>query len=461
MKVSAFTDTYLPSINGASYTVNLWKDKWNQEWGEMMVVYPGDKDYIPSSNEFPVRSLPLPFYDDINLGLPFPSAVSGLFRLTSNKKSYRDPRAAAYGTVGAAMMAGLLLGYGGYRSASRLSPKSLFKTEKALGPTLKTNGVYKEKKEKYTIDRDQDRFLLPRKVREADIVHVHGPFTMGIAGASLALSRNTPFVVSYHTPTEEYIDYLTDRKKVKQNLLRINNWWEKKYLDNADAVIIPSKQARSWIPDTVPPRKIHPLPNGVDIDFFRPIKPQKYKQYLELDKNIDLTGKTIGYCGRHGHEKRLKDAIYTAKHLPDIDFILVGNGPAHKDLKKYAEKNQVDNVYFPGFLEREKLPGFYSSLDCFIFPSDVETEGIVALESTACGTPVVAADSGGLKETVKQGKNGYRYPVGNTEKIIETIQKTLDNKQKLTKNCIEMREQLAVETTIEKLHNIYSKLLRK
>ncbi|KPN31684.1 hypothetical protein SY89_02433 [Halolamina pelagica] len=74
--VAAFTDTYLPTVNGVTYTVESWRDRWQARGGRMAVVYPGSPERTPDRGEYPVRSLPLPIYAGYRLGVPrVPDAV--------------------------------------------------------------------------------------------------------------------------------------------------------------------------------------------------------------------------------------------------------------------------------------------------------------------------------------------------------------------------------------------------
>jgi hypothetical protein len=74
-RVAAFTDTYLPTVNGVTYTVKTWRDRWTDRGGRMDVVYP-DSEYDPATDEHPVSSVPFPFYDGFRVGLPqVPEAV--------------------------------------------------------------------------------------------------------------------------------------------------------------------------------------------------------------------------------------------------------------------------------------------------------------------------------------------------------------------------------------------------
>ncbi|WP_135363834.1 glycosyltransferase [Halosimplex halophilum] len=74
-RVAAFTDSYLPTHNGVTYTIQTWRDRWHRRGGRMDVVYP-DSDHDPAEGEYPVSSLPFPFYEGFRVGVPgVPEAV--------------------------------------------------------------------------------------------------------------------------------------------------------------------------------------------------------------------------------------------------------------------------------------------------------------------------------------------------------------------------------------------------
>ena len=73
--VAVFTDTYLPTVNGVTYTVQSWSERWRDRGGRMDVVYPRS-EHVPERYEYPVASAPFPFYDGFRVGAPcVPSAV--------------------------------------------------------------------------------------------------------------------------------------------------------------------------------------------------------------------------------------------------------------------------------------------------------------------------------------------------------------------------------------------------
>ncbi|MFW6384948.1 MAG: glycosyltransferase, partial [Halodesulfurarchaeum sp.] len=67
--VATFTDTYLPTVNGVTYTVAGWRDRYEERGGRMDVVYP-ESEHVPRYREYPVGSVKFPFYDGYRLGAP-------------------------------------------------------------------------------------------------------------------------------------------------------------------------------------------------------------------------------------------------------------------------------------------------------------------------------------------------------------------------------------------------------
>ncbi|MFB6068551.1 MAG: glycosyltransferase [Halobacterium sp.] len=362
--VAAFTDTYLPTVNGVTYTVQTWRDRWERRGGRMDVVYPETDDYTPRTGEYPVRSLPFPFYPGFRLGLP----------------------------------------------------------------------------------------TVPRSVRDVDLVHTHTPFALGLAGLRLASRADVPFVATYHTPTSEYANYLASGGYVGDGVERLSKAYERWFFDRADAILVPSEATRRHLAESVGVEsEVTVLPNGVDLDRFRPVDAADFRERHGLG-----SGPLVGYTGRHGYEKRLRDAVDAAASV-DATLVFGGDGPARDDLEARAADRGVD-ARFLGFLDREELPAFYSVLDAFVFPSPVETQGLVALEAVACGTPVVAADEGALADTVVDGETGYHYPTGDAEAFASTIARTLDERESLEERCLELREEYGVERAVDRLQAVYDRV---
>lgn len=295
---------------------------------------------------------------------------------------------------------------------------------------------------------------LPSRLRnyleDVDVIHTHSPFSLGVLGAYYSSKLDIPRVNTHHTSIEEYINYFPGNSFLKPFLIKIYRFWEQKFMNSSDLVTTPSESIKEILNDKGI-RDVFVLENGVNQEFFRP----KEKTFKDEFGSKYL----VGYCGRHSREKNLDDLIEFAKGKERFEVLLAGDGPYKKKYKKRAKS--IDNVHFLGFLDREKLPHFYSSLDVFVFPSEAETQGLVALEANSCGTPVVASREKALKETIIDGVNGYNYEKNNINDLDKKIQKVILNEKELSEKSLKHSCSHSVENTIDELVNQYKRICVK
>jgi 1,2-diacylglycerol 3-alpha-glucosyltransferase len=265
----------------------------------------------------------------------------------------------------------------------------------------------------------------------------------------LARRNDVRHIASYHTPTSEYAEYLLPTDIGVGTLEATCRHYEKWFFNRADVVLAPSEFTAEHVSGLGVETPIEVVPNGIDTELFRPVDPSPFVDRYSLPRDRTL----VGYTGRHGYEKRLDDAITAAADL-DISLVFGGDGPARSDLQAAAEDRAVD-AHFLGFLEREELPSFYSALDVFVFPSPVETQGLVALEANACGTPVVGADDGALATTIDEGETGYRFETGNVGALREALLQTLSETETLTESCLDSRSRIGLDQAVDRLESCY------
>ena len=130
-------------------------------------------------------------------------------------------------------------------------------------------------------------------------------------------------------------------------------------------------------------------------------------------------GEYIVYAGRLSPEKGLETLLAAARLLPQLKFVIVGDGPLKKELENTAPKN----VTFSGWLSQEQLSDLYHKARLAIVPSTwLEPFGIVVTDAMSNGLPVIASGIGGPSEIVDEGITGLQFEPGNptdlTEKII-------------------------------------------
>lgn len=180
---------------------------------------------------------------------------------------------------------------------------------------------------------------------------------------------------------------------------------------------------------------------GIDVEHFSPQDSSELRRELGLDEK-----KVIVSVGRLVHRKGQDHLIESMPEIlakvPNAHLLIVGRGPYLEHLAKLVAVNKVENhVSFIGRVQYAELPRFICAGDVFAMPSrsrfaglEVEGLGIVYLEASACGLPVVAGNSGGAPDAVVEGITGLVVDGTNNSQIADAVITLLTNPQK----CKEM-----------------------
>lgn len=168
--------------------------------------------------------------------------------------------------------------------------------------------------------------------------------------------------------------------------------------------------------------KLRILPPGVDLNRFVPQPAHMAKKKVGIDPN----GFNIMFVGRieplKGIDTLIEAAAILRKHHPEemkgAYFTIVGGDPwAENPAIEMArlqalrhDLNVEDIVGFVGAKNQNELPTYYAAADVVVMPSHYESFGMVALESMAMGTPVIASEVGGLAHLVQDGVTGFHIP---------------------------------------------------
>ncbi len=179
--------------------------------------------------------------------------------------------------------------------------------------------------------------------------------------------------------------------------------------------------------------RLERLAPGVDPEFFRP-----GAGGAAIRERHDLTGHRVVVCisrlvARKGQDALLRALPAVARAVPDVALLLVGHGPDRARLERIADRVGVRaRVRFAGGVPWEELPAYYDAGDVFAMPCrtrrgglDVEGLGIVYLEASATGLPVVAGRSGGAPDAVRAGETGWvvdgREPAAVADALIRLL----------------------------------------
>ncbi len=157
------------------------------------------------------------------------------------------------------------------------------------------------------------------------------------------------------------------------------------------------------------------LAPGVDVTFFRP-----GAGGAPVRERLGLTSRPVVVCVSRMVPRKGQDTLIRAwpqikAQVSDAALLLVGDGPYAPRLKRLAQRLGVsDDVVFTGPVPWPELPGYYDAANVFAMPCrtrraglDVEGLGIVYLEASATGLPVIGGDSGGAPDAILDGETGY------------------------------------------------------
>src|SRR6201987_2695804 len=186
--------------------------------------------------------------------------------------------------------------------------------------------------------------------------------------------------------------------------------------DNCDVVTFVSRYTRGRFASAFGPEAaLEHLPPGVDTDRFRPDPSSR----AELRARCGLGHRPTVMCLSRlvpckGQDMLIRALPSIRQRVDGAALMLVGGGPYLETLRRLAERLDVsEHVTFTGAIAAAELPAYHAMADVFAMPCrtrgaglDVEGLGIVFLEASATGVPVVAGRSGGAPEAVRDGGTG-------------------------------------------------------
>ncbi|MEO0176093.1 MAG: glycosyltransferase family 4 protein, partial [candidate division WOR-3 bacterium] len=151
------------------------------------------------------------------------------------------------------------------------------------------------------------------------------------------------------------------------------------------------------------------------------------------------------------------------KHISDTEFFVVGDGPYLNRIKAMAKKLSL-NVKFTGFVDEKTKRDILSSAWVVVNTSAKEGWGLVNMESFACGTPVVGFKVPGVKDSVKDGFNGFLVDYGDVKGMAERVVQILRDgtlRESLSQNARKFAEKFTWDRTAEEFKGVISEIISK
>jgi len=179
-----------------------------------------------------------------------------------------------------------------------------------------------------------------------------------------------------------------------------------------------------------PRRKVRVVPNGVDVDMFRPREPDaKLRRQLDLPSGTPVAAIVAALRPEKNHELFLEAAALVRRRVPEAVFLIVGDGPRRTALESLRRKLSLgDAVRLLG--TRDDVSRLLGLTDVLMLTSHMEANPVSILEGMACGKPVVATRVGSVPENVIEGVTGHLTTPGDAKEIADRVSDLLIDRDK-------------------------------
>jgi len=244
-----------------------------------------------------------------------------------------------------------------------------------------------------------------------DVIHCHDWFGVQASDALRNLTGK-PWVLTLHSL--EYMRSCGPGRKTAMERLEARGARE------CDRIIAVSRFMKESIVKNcgVQPGKIDVVYNSASVGKGNP---EKLRKSLGLgDRPLVL------FLGRLSHQKGVEHLIYSARsvleRIPDVRFLIVGEGHLKGSLEKFSRHMGLEGkIIFPGFVPQSELASYYSAADVFVYPSMFEPFGISVLESLLSGTPAVTSAEAGIMEMLPDLDSLKGVRPGDSRELAEQI----------------------------------------
>lgn len=241
----------------------------------------------------------------------------------------------------------------------------------------------------------------------ADVLHAHWWFPAGLALSMPLVGGHRPLVVTMHGSDVR----LASGTSWAPALMR-------RVLARAARTVTVSDFLADSVARAGAPRPVV-IPMPVRAELFPPRSDPEWRQVMP--------GRVL-FVGRPSAQKGLRDLLDAMRQLPRSTLDVIGDGPERPMLEVYAREIGVaDRVRWLGHLPQQELGAHYRAASAVAIPSREEGLGLVAVEAQLSGAPVVAWDSGGLRDVVEHGTTGWLVPPDDETALAKRLEEVLSD----------------------------------
>lgn len=244
-----------------------------------------------------------------------------------------------------------------------------------------------------------------------DVIHSQCEFFSYQFAGYISRKTGAPIVHTYHTLYEQYVTYVFPSQRIGAFFV---GKLSKYRLRKAEAVVAPTQKVENVLKNYGVRNPIHVVPSGIALEQHKEQITQEERAEKRRALGIPEDHTVLLNLGRLGTEKNLSELIelfhIALSHNSKLTMLIVGDGPARKELEELAGKLGVaDHVIFTGMVDPSEVHKYYQVGDIFVGASTSETQGLTYIEAAANGLPLLCRRDPCLDGVLVEGKNGYEY----------------------------------------------------
>ncbi|QPC46879.1 glycosyltransferase family 4 protein [Mangrovibacillus cuniculi] len=259
------------------------------------------------------------------------------------------------------------------------------------------------------------------QIKPFQLIHAHD-WLVAESGKSISYKHDIPLITTIHS-TE-----FGRNKGIHNEVQSFIYEQEKALMKSSQKVILCHHSLKEDLLDgykgVVADSQLMIIPNGMEDE---PVRPPSHHRLNVLFENRPMFSSLARFVPEKGLETVIR-AIYELK-MEGISTgaVIAGIGPLEKELTKLVNDLDLQNeIFFPGFVTEEERAVLLSHSKAVVIPSTYEPFGLVAVEAFSYGCPVIAANVGGLKGLILEGKTGFSFTSNNVKELVYKMKLVLN-----------------------------------
>ena len=249
-------------------------------------------------------------------------------------------------------------------------------------------------------------------------------------GLEMQKTHGVQLVHTYHSLGAIKYQSVPNRPAIANTRLEV----EQQILEQANCVVATSPQEQEVLRSLVSSQgHIEVIPCGTDIENFHAIPKSEARSQLGFQPDEKIVLYVGRFDPRKGIETLVRACAQLKKQPSNIRLVIVGgsdstqsDGDERIRIEAIVQSlGLAEQTTFAGRVGHDRLPLYYTAADVCVIPSHYEPFGLVAIESMACGTPVVASAVGGLKFSIVPEETGLLVPPQDVDAFAEAIDRII------------------------------------